>query len=151
MNDRFEARMSDEKVRHDISLVADFVSVWCRDNHADRAKSAVTTPAALLGVYGRKAPELCDECSEHLAYAEKRRAYCPKDPKPFCAHCDTHCYSTPEREWQSQMMRYVGPKSWRHGHLTDSIRHALAAAAHKREQKKRLRAAEARPEGKEAS
>ena len=68
---------------------------------------------------------LCEECEAHLAYAEKRRAYCPQDPKPFCANCETHCYKPDEREWQREMMRYSGPKSWRKGHAIDGIRHVL--------------------------
>jgi hypothetical protein len=67
-----------------------------------------------------------------LAYGEQRRAYCPKDPKPFCAHCETHCYKTDEAQWQRQMMRYAGPKSWRKGHAMDGIKHVLQARKHRR-------------------
>ena len=75
---------------------------------------------------------LCEQCAAHLAYGEKRRAFCPKDPKPFCANCDVHCYRNEEREWQRQMMRYSGPRSVLHGHAIDGIRHVLETRRHRR-------------------
>jgi hypothetical protein len=132
MNDRFRERMTDKKVRHDTTTLADFVQIWCDGHHPDTPRRSVETDAAVLGVYGRKRPTLCEECEQHLAYAEKRRAHCPKDPKPFCAHCDTHCYRDEEREWQRAMMRYSGPKSWRKGHAIDGIKHVLESRRHKR-------------------
>jgi hypothetical protein len=96
-----------------------------------------------LGIYGRKRPVLCEECEAHLAYAEKRRAYCPKDPKPFCANCDTHCYMSDEREWQRQMMRYSGPKSWRRGHAIDGIKHVLESRKYRKQAEKNAREAAA--------
>ena len=83
---------------------------------------------------------LCEECEAHLAYAEKRRAYCPQDPKPFCAYCETHCYKSDEREWQRQMMRYSGPRSWRKGHAVDGIRHMLDGRKFRKQQEARERA-----------
>lgn len=126
-NAKFVERMSDRKVRKDTKTLADFVAIYCRANHADREREAASTDAARLGVYGRRPPVLCEECSAHLAYGEKRRAYCPKDPKPFCAHCDVHCYRADEAEWQRQMMRFAGPRSMLHGHAIDGIKHALEA------------------------
>lgn len=137
MNDRFVTRMNDREVRHDTTVLADFVQIWCDGHHADVPRRLAETDAAELGVYGRKRPTLCAECEAHLAYAEKRRAYCPKDPKPFCAHCDTHCYKSDEREWQRDMMRYSGPKSWRKGHAIDGIKHVLEARKWRREMERR--------------
>ncbi|MDO8915506.1 MAG: nitrous oxide-stimulated promoter family protein [Coriobacteriia bacterium] len=132
MNERFTARVSDPKVAHDMRVLADFVSIWCDGNHADQPRTAARTDAAVLGTYGRKRHVLCAECAAHLAYAEKRRAYCGQDPKPFCAHCDTQCYTASELEWQRGMMRYSGPRSWRHGHAIDGIRHLLEARKYRR-------------------
>jgi len=137
MSERFAERMQDKEVRHDSVLLADFVQIWCDGHHADAARRPAETDGARLGVYGRKPPVLCEECEAHLAYAEKRRAYCPKDPKPFCAHCDTHCYKSDEREWQRAMMRYAGPKSWRKGHAIDGIKHALQGRKFRRETERR--------------
>jgi len=127
MADRFAERMSGKQVAHDCAVLADFVQIWCDGHHPGRARRRAQTDAALLGTYGRKTPVLCEECEAHLAYGEKRRAYCPKDPKPFCAHCETHCYRADERAWQQQMMRYSGPRSWRKGHAIDGIKHVLEA------------------------
>ncbi len=123
MTGTFAHRMADAKVRHDTALVGDFTGIYCKGHHADRRRRPAATDAASLGVYGAHPPVVCEECEAHLAYAEKRRAYCAKDPKPFCAHCDTHCYAAPESEWQCVMMRYSGPRSWAHGYLIDGLKH----------------------------
>lgn len=123
---KFIDRMgADPGVRHDTKLLGDFVDIWCAGNHADRERAPLQSDAAGLGVYGKRVPCLCAECADHVRYAEKRRAYCPRDPKPFCANCDTHCYSSDEAEWQRRMMRYSGPKSWKRGYAIDGIRHVM--------------------------
>jgi predicted amidophosphoribosyltransferase len=132
MNERFQEKMHDAKVAHDVRVLADFVSIYCDGHHADRVRRPAATDAAALGLYGRKTPTLCEECEAHLGYGEQRRAYCPKQPKPFCAHCDTHCYKSDERTWQQQMMRYSGPRSWRRGHAIDGIKHVLEKRKWKR-------------------
>ena len=132
VNDTFACKMSDKHVAGDTRTVADFIAIFCKKHHKDRARTRVQTDAALLGVYGNKTPVLCEECAAHLVYAEKRRAYCPKDPKPFCSNCDTHCYSTEESGWQRQMMRFSGPRSMFHGHAIDGIKHALEVRKYKK-------------------
>jgi hypothetical protein len=139
VNDRFAERMQDRQVAHDTRVVADFVAIWCDGHHRSGAREFAVTDAALLGVYGRKRPTLCAECAGHLAYAEQRRAYCPKDPKPFCTHCDTHCYQSGEREWQRSMMRYSGPRSWSRGHAIDGIKHLVEARTYRKQMERRSR------------
>ena len=141
MNERFVEKMRDAKVIHDSVVLADFIEIWCDDHHADRPRRLVETDGATLGIYGRRRPALCEECESHLAYAEKRRAYCPQDPKPFCAHCETHCYKPDEREWQREMMRYSGPRSWRKGHTIDGIKHALEGRRYRKLAEARARTA----------
>ncbi|NTU72316.1 MAG: nitrous oxide-stimulated promoter family protein [Coriobacteriia bacterium] len=140
MNERFAEKMNDAEVVRDTRTLADFVQIWCDGHHGDRDRHAPTTDGAVLGIY-RKKLVLCDECEAHLSYAEKRRAYCPKDPKPFCAHCDTHCYKSDEREWQRDMMRYSGPKSWRKGHAIDGIKHVLEGRKYRKQAEAAARAA----------
>lgn len=101
---------------------------------------ALEGDASALGVYGHRAPVLCDECAAHIRYAEKRRAYCPKNPKPFCAHCDTQCYSADEVKWQRQMMRFAGPRSMWHGYAIPGIKHALEARKWRKEMARRAAA-----------
>jgi hypothetical protein len=132
MDDRFKSRLNDPAVRRDIRTLGDFVSIYCTGNHRDRGRAGFSSDAAALGAYGRTRLVLCEECAEHLRYAERRRAYCPKYPKPFCAHCDTHCYKADESEWQRQMMTYAGPRSMFHGYAIPGIKHALEARKWKR-------------------
>ncbi len=127
LSDRFAERVRDRNVQGDIRTVTGLCSIYCAGNHRDRDRTPLVSDASALGVYGRRVPRLCDECAGHIRYAEKRRAYCPKDPKPFCAHCDTHCYKADESEWQRQMMRYAGPRSMWHGYAIPGIKHALEA------------------------
>ncbi|MCE5202646.1 MAG: nitrous oxide-stimulated promoter family protein [Coriobacteriales bacterium] len=136
ISERFAERMGDRSVAHDIRTVGDFIGIYCAAHHRDRTRSQAITDAARLGVYGDKAPVVCDECAQHLAYAEKRRAYCRKDPKPFCAHCDTHCYSPAESAWQRQMMRFSGPRAVFHGHALDGLRHAVEAITYTKKARK---------------
>lgn len=151
MNARLEERLNDPQVRHDVEVMGDFVAIWCRAKHAALPRAKARTDAALLGVYGRKHPVVCAECESHLAYAEHRRAYCKKSPKPYCSHCDSQCYSASEQEWQRQMMRFSGPRSWAHGHALDGIRHALEGLAYRRDSKRQTSAAiPMRPENEEA-
>jgi hypothetical protein len=131
MSERFAEKMSDPKVRKDTKTLADFTEIWCEGHHADRERAPVASDAADLGVYGSKPPVLCAECAEHLRYGEKRRAYCPKDPKPFCAHCDTHCYKPEERDFQRTMMRFSGPRSMTRGHFIDGVKHMAEARRHR--------------------
>ena len=140
MSDRFRERMADEKVAHDTSVVADFIRIYCDAHHSERVRRPAKTEAAVTGVYSSRHPVICEECEAHLAYAEKRRAFCPKDPKPFCAHCDSQCYRPDELQWQAHMMRFSGPKSWYQGHLIDGLRHAREGIAWKREQSRKARA-----------
>ncbi len=125
--------MADRHVRDDTRVVAGLAAIYCSGFHRERVRAALSSEAAGLGVYGRRVPILCDECAGHIRYAEKRRAFCPKDPKPFCAHCDVRCYQTDEAEWQRQMMRYAGPRSMLRGYAVPAIKHALEARRWRRQ------------------
>ncbi len=133
MNDSFAQKVADPQVAHDIRTVGDFVAIYCRGKHKDAARVPLTSDAAFLGVYGDKVPECCEECAELTRYAEARRAYCPKDPKPFCSHCDTHCYRPQMKEAMREVMEYSGPRSVFHGYALDSVRHAVAGMKARRE------------------
>jgi len=147
MNERFAEKMKDKQVVKDTTTLGDFIQIWCDGHHAACIRRPVETDGATLGIYGRRRPVLCEECEAHLAYAEQRRAYCNQDPKPFCAYCEVHCYKSDEREWQREMMRYSGPKSWRKGHAIDGIKHVLDGRKYRKlaEAKARGAAAQATP------
>lgn len=125
MDDRVAQRLKDTKVAHDTRLLGDFTDMYCAGQHSDRVRTRLASDGSAAGVYHRRVPVLCDECAEFMRYAEKRRVFCPKDPKPFCAACETHCYKADMREYSRIVMRYSGPKSWRRGYLVDGIKHAL--------------------------
>lgn len=131
MGDRFAERMWDPEVIADTRLLGDFAVIYCRGVH-DAVREPLESEGADLGVYGRKRPEVCADCAELLRYAEKRRAFCPKDPKPFCSYCDTHCYEPDMRGYMREVMRYAGPRSWMHGHAVDGIKHLIEGRRHRK-------------------
>lgn len=134
VQERFAKAMRDPKVAKDTRLLGDFAVIYCNGMHDGRPRTSLTTDGATLGIYGRTAPVVCDECAALLEYAEKRRAFCPQDkpgaPKPFCSHCETHCYQPEMRELMRDMMRYAGPRSVLHGHALDSVRHLIEGRKH---------------------
>lgn len=78
---------------------------------------------------GHPGAELCPDCAELMAYAQKRLAKCPYgQDKPTCAKCPVHCYKPAQREQARQVMRYAGPRmTWRHPlhsllHIFDKFR-----------------------------
>ena len=125
MADSFAARITQPHAAHDTRLLGDFCGIYCRAVHREAARRPLTSDAADLGVYGRRSPVVCDECAGLLRYAERRRAFCPKDPKPFCSNCDTHCYKPEEAERMRAVMRYAGPRWMLHGHAIDGLKHLL--------------------------
>jgi hypothetical protein len=125
MQDRFAAKMTDGKARRDTRLLGDFTRIYCRGVHAGAQRAPLASDGVDLGIYGRRPPVVCAECADLLRYAEKRRAYCPKDPKPFCSYCDTHCYTADMRERMREVMRYSGPRSLLHGHAIDGVKHLI--------------------------
>ncbi len=150
MTDRVRERLADERVAHDTRLLGDFARIYCDGKHAGRDKHPLRSPGAALGVYG-KVPVVCDECAELLVYAEKRRALCPQDkpgaPKPFCSHCETHCYKPGMRELMREVMRYAGPRSMLHGHAVDGVRHMIEGRKHAAEMRRREAGADRGTEG----
>jgi hypothetical protein len=125
MQDRFAERMAGKQARSDTRLLGDFARIYCRGVHAGASRAPLASDGVDLGIYGHKPPSICDDCAELLRYAEKRRAFCPKDPKPFCSYCDTHCYSAEMRERMREVMRYAGPRSVLRGHAIDGLRHLM--------------------------
>ena len=124
MSELFENRMHEPRVARDARTLADLVEIWCEGHHADRPRPPLTSEAATLGVY-RRPVLLCEECAGHLRYGEQRLVRCPKKPKPFCAHCEIHCYRPAEAAWQREVMRYSGPRSMWRGHFWDGVRHLV--------------------------
>lgn len=88
--------------------------IYCSSHHVDHSGA-----------------ELCPDCRELMAYAEKRLVKCPYGTeKPTCAKCPVHCYKPAQREQAREIMRFSGPRmTWRHPvlsifHLLDKFRKA---------------------------
>lgn len=64
----------------------------------------------------RSAAGLCAECTDLLAYAERRVEACPhgQDDKPSCGVCTIHCYDRVNRERIRAVMRWAGPRMLLH-------------------------------------
>lgn len=131
--ERFAEQMCDPEVIKDTRLLGDFTVIYCRGNHVRTARAPLESDGAALGVYGRRVPSVCEECAGLLSYAEKRRAFCPRDPKPFCSYCDTHCYRPEMRERMRTVMKYAGPRSIVRGHAIESVKHLIAGRQARRE------------------
>jgi len=125
MSDRLTQRLEDEKVLHDTRVLGDFVAIYCNGKHGEAPREALQSPGVDAGAYGERVPAVCETCRELLEYAEKRRAFCPHDPKPQCKNCPKHCYKPDMRSFMQDVMRYSGPRSILHGHAIDAIAHAL--------------------------
>jgi predicted amidophosphoribosyltransferase len=85
-------------------VLEQFIGIYCRGKH-------------------RTKPDLlCPECADLLAYAAERLERCPRQPKPSCKHCPTHCYRPAYRDRIREVMRYSGKRLLLRGRL-DLIRH----------------------------
>lgn len=127
----FAERAAEADVAHDMRVLGRFTQLYCDGRHADAPRAPLASEGAAAGVYGERVPVVCEECAALLAYAEQRRARCPKDPKPACKDCDTHCYRPAMREQMRAVMRYAGPRAAFHGMLGDVVGHALGAKRHR--------------------
>lgn len=69
--------------------------------------------------------ELCQECSELLAYAHKRLGLCKfAEQKPTCGQCPVHCYEPDMRSRITAVMKYAGPRMLLH-HPVEALNHLL--------------------------
>lgn len=130
MSERLREKLRDAEVAHDVRVSGDFVRVFCDAHHVECDRAPLASTGVEEGVY-RRIPTLCADCADLQAYAEKRRAYCPYDPKPYCSECATHCYQAEPRAYMRDVMRYAGPRSLLHGHPIEGVKHALAMRRHR--------------------
>lgn len=78
-----------ERERETVSLM---IHRYCRDHHGHET-------------------DLCPDCADLLAYAEKRLRHCPfQEGKTTCGRCPVHCYRPDKREKIREVMRTVGPR-----------------------------------------
>jgi len=81
------------RIAREKRIMNKMIKMYCQKNH-----------------YSKKR-ELCSDCEELKAYANRKLLRCPfaKD-KPICAKCKIHCYNTQRREEIKKIMRYTVPK-----------------------------------------
>lgn len=82
------ARKTDKE--RERKIMRRFVEVFCRKRH------------------GTRSGEVCPDCLDLIAYAEKRLDRCPYDPKPKCKDCSTHCYKPDYRARMREVMKFSG-------------------------------------------
>lgn len=108
----------DDKKRQDIAVLANFIAIYCRQNHRAESKDAFTTgDERLRRSLGNKDLALCHECRKLLNHSIAKLVMCPYDPKPACKKCPTHCYAPDYRERIRQVMRFSGSYLIRRGRV----------------------------------
>ena len=108
----------DGKKAKDLKVLADFISIFCRENH--RAEVKDTFPIKdirLRHCLGDKDLVLCRDCGKLLNHGIAKLLICPYDPKPMCKKCETHCYAPGYREKIRKIMRFSGLYLIKHGRL----------------------------------
>ena len=116
MSERLHEKLRDREIATDVRVSGDFVQLYCNGHHKDRQRRPLMSIGVNEGCY-RRVPMLCEDCAALQVYAEKRRAFCPLDPKPMCKKCPTHCYKDDRRQQIREVMRYSGKKSIQRGRL----------------------------------
>jgi len=105
-----------EKKERDIRILADFVSIFCREKHAAVAKNEFSIKDEQLQ-RSLDGMVLCQDCQKLLTHGIAKRLQCPYDPKPMCKRCKTHCYAPGYREKIRKVMRFSGLYLVKHGRL----------------------------------
>lgn len=95
-------------IKHDISILGKFITIYCDGKHADKPKSKVMGNGKVAMYVDSLNLTLCDDCRKLLLYAASKRIICPYNPKPACKDCTTHCYAEPNRSKIREVMRYSG-------------------------------------------
>lgn len=105
------------KIR-DLRVLANFIHIYCRENHLDAAKEPFAGNDDLMqAALGKKRILLCRECRRLLRHVTAKLLMCPYDPKPMCKKCETRCYAPGYREKIREVMRFSGRHLIRRGRV----------------------------------
>ena len=116
----------DRKKSKDIRVLADFVSIFCRENHREELKSVFPVKnVSLRQCLGKKETAMCPDCQKLLQHGIAKLLQCPYVPKPMCNKCETHCYAPGYRERMQEVMRFSGLYMVKHGRLDLMIHYFL--------------------------
>jgi hypothetical protein len=99
LRENVNVKKEHRRLRRERKTVRAMVGMYCRHHHGNE--------------------NLCDECGELAAYADRRLDLCPYgEGKPSCANCPIHCYRPDPRERMREVMRFAGPRMiFRHPYL----------------------------------
>lgn len=99
----------DGKIGKDLRVLADFVEIYCRENHREVPRGPLAaSDASLRAALESRDPALCAECRKLLLHGIAKRIQCPYDPKPACKKCLTPCHVAGYREKIRRVMRFSG-------------------------------------------
>lgn len=117
-------RLNSRKAK-DLRVLADFVAIFCRENHSEEVKSLFAiSDERLRRALNDRDLLLCPDCTRLLNHGTAKLLLCSYDPKPMCKKCPTHCYAPGYREGIREVMRFSGLYLVKHGRL-DLIVHYL--------------------------
>lgn len=75
--------------KRDIRILIRFVHIFCLEKHRGDSKKPFSPPfEEVTSLVGREV-QLCESCSQILAYGIRKRFRCPHNPKPMCKKCET--------------------------------------------------------------
>ena len=111
------------KKRKDARVLANFVRIFCREQHKEQVKEPfqIQDDELQAELYDLK---LCPECARLLEHGLAKLSLCPYEPKPTCRKCPTHCYAPGYRDRVRKVMRFSGMYLVKHGRL-DLLLHYL--------------------------
>lgn len=110
-----------EEEHHTVEIM---IRLYCKHKHYEHTLSE-QEHSTKHGTRTTGSDALCTECSDTLAYAEKRLRACPfQDRKPTCRRCTVHCYKPEMRQRIREIMRWAGPRMMLH-HPVETMRHLL--------------------------
>ncbi len=117
-------RRSRRKLRHDLRVLAKFVTYYCQHQHQAAARSPVhLKPDEIDAMLGGPV-DLCPDCHKLLLHACVKRSHCPMDPKPACKHCPSHCYHPTYQQKMRAVMKFSGQRMVLSGRI-DYLLHLL--------------------------
>lgn len=86
------------RMRRERATIEIMIRRYCRENHTTTANK-------------QKEKQLCPDCRELLAYAQRRLHACPfQEGKTTCGKCSVHCYKPEMRRKIREIMRRIGPR-----------------------------------------
>lgn len=97
---------TERRLQRDLRTLVKFVDTYCSEKH--RLRQRVVMKGIDVGEIAGKHLFLCAECTKLLQHALVKRTHCPRDPKPECKHCPTHCYAPKYREEIREVMKFSG-------------------------------------------